>query len=135
MGAIYLDHAVMPQMVKQNGGVIVHLGSITGEEGSASNIAYAASQSALMNGVTKSVALAGAPYTIRCVCVAPGPVLTREAMANLPTLLGRAAEVQELVDMILFITSEKGAFLDGVNILMDGGRIAMMNKYKDKGVK
>ena len=127
-GALYFDHAVMAQMAKQNSGVIVHLGSITGQEGCAGNIAYSASKSALMNGMTKSVALAGAPYNVRCISVAPGPVLTRQAMANMKTLMGRAAEPQEIVDFILFATSEKGAFMTGTNYLIDGGRDIMRNK-------
>ena len=66
-GALYFDHAVMQQMAKQNSGVIIHLGSITGEEGSENAVAYAASKSALMTGVTKSIAQAGADHNIRCV--------------------------------------------------------------------
>lgn len=127
-GAIYFDHAVMQQMAKQNGGVIIHLGSISGEEGSSNAVAYSASKSALMNGVTKSIAQAGAEHNIRCVCIAPGPVMTRPAMANMKTMLGRAAEVQEIVDMIMYAASEKCAFLNGVSILMDGGRSIMFNK-------
>ncbi len=127
-GAIYFDHAVMAQMAKQNSGVIIHLGSIAGSEGDPRNVAYSASKSALMYGVTKSVALAGAEHNVRCVCVAPGPVLTRPGMANLKTLLGRAAEPQEIVDMILYVASEKCAFLNGEFILMDGGRCVMRNK-------
>ena len=127
-GALYFDHAVMAQMAKQMSGVIVHLGSITGQEGCSGNVAYSASKSALMNGMTKSVALAGAPYNVRCICVAPGPVLTRQAMANMKTLMGRAAEPQEIVDFILFATSEKGAFMTGTNYLIDGGRDIMRNK-------
>ncbi|MBQ8311341.1 MAG: SDR family oxidoreductase [Clostridia bacterium] len=127
-GAMYFDHAVMQQMAKQNSGVIIHLGSITGEEGSPNAVAYAASKSALMFGVTKSIAQAGAEHNIRCVCIAPGPVLTRPAMAGMKTMLGRAAEVQEIVDMIMYAASDKCAFLNGVHILMDGGRSVMFNK-------
>ena len=118
----------MAQMAKQMSGVIVHLGSITGQEGCSGNVAYSASKSALMNGMTKSIALAGAPYNVRCICVAPGPVLTRAAMAKMKTLMGRAAEPQEIVDFILFATSEKGAFMTGTNYLIDGGRDIMRNK-------
>ena len=78
-----------------------------------------------MYGLTKSVAQFGAKYGIRCVCVSPGPVLTREAMANMKTLLGRAAKPQEIIDLILFIASEKGQFINGDNIMIDGGRAAM----------
>lgn len=127
-GALYMDHAVLSQMRKQNSGVIIHMGSITGEEGSARSVAYSASKSALMNGVTKSIAQAGAPYNVRCCCVAPGPVLTRAAMANMKTLMGRAANTQEIVDLILYLTSEKAAFITGTSYLIDGGRNIMMNK-------
>ena len=78
-----------------------------------------------MYGLTKSIAQFGAPHNIRCVCVSPGPVLTRAAMANMKTLLGRAAEPQEIIDLILFIASEKGQFINGENIMIDGGRNAM----------
>lgn len=127
-GALYFDHAVMAQMAKQKSGVIIHLGSIAGEEGTPNDIGYSASKSALMNGMTKSVALAGAPYGIRCVCVAPGPVLTRPGMAGMRTLIGRAAEPREIVDLIMYVAGEKGAFINGVFILADGGRNIMRNK-------
>ena len=130
-GAFYFDHAVMAQMAKQMSGVIVHLGSITGEEGCPKNIAYSASKSALMNGMTKSIAMAGAPYNVRCICVSPGPVLTRQAMSKMKTLMGRAAEPQEIVDFILFATSDKGAFMTGTDYLIDGGRNVLRNKTAD----
>ena len=38
------------------------------------------------------------------------------------------AEVQEIVDMIMYAASEKCAFLNGVHILMDGGRNVMFNR-------
>ena len=127
-GQLYFDHAVLAQMRKQGSGVIVHIGSITGEEGSASNVGYATAKSAAMNGLTKSIARYGAKYGIRCVCVAPGPVLTRDAMANMQTALGRAAEPQEIVDLILYLASPEGSFFDGVNLLIDGGRNILADK-------
>lgn len=127
-GQLYFDHAVMQYMTRQNSGVIIHLGSITGQEGCMSNVAYSASKSAAMNGLTKSIALAGAPYNVRSVCVAPGPVLTRPGMASMKTLIGRAAQPQEIVDLFLYLASEKGAFINGVTILADGGRNVMRNK-------
>ena len=81
-----------------------------------------------MNGLTKSLALVGAPYGVRCCCVSPGPVLTRPGMADMKTLLGRAADPQEIVDLVLFLASEKAAFITGEDILIDGGRLIMKNK-------
>lgn len=127
-GALYFDHAVMKQMAKQMSGVIIHLGSITGQEGGESDIAYSASKSALMYGMTKSIALAGAKYNVRCVAVAPGPVLTRPGMAGMKTMLGRAADPQEIVDLIMYVASEKGAFINGSSFLIDGGRDILRNK-------
>lgn len=132
-GQLYLDHAVLGVMREQRSGLIIHVGSITGEEGSSYNIAYSATKSAAMNGLTRSVAQFGEPCGIRCCCVSPGPVLTRAAMSNMRTMLNRAAEPQEIVDLILFIASEKGEFVNGTNIMIDGGRAAIRRKdYGDK---
>lgn len=125
-GQFYFDHAVLKQMRQQKSGVIINIGSISGEEGSPSNPAYATSKSGAMYGLTKSVAQYGAKYGIRCCCVSPGPVLTRAAMANMKTLLGRAAEPQEIIDMVLYIASDQAAFVTGTNILIDGGRDVML---------
>ena len=32
---------------------------------------------------------------------------------------------QEIIDLILFLASEKGQFINGENIMIDGGRNAM----------
>ena len=129
-GPFYMGHAVMKYMTRQKSGVIINIGSITGEEASARDIEYATAKSAVMNGLTKSLALYGATYGIRCCCVSPGPVLTRPEMVNLKTLLGRAADPQEIVDLIMYVASEKASFMTGINILIDGGR----NIMKDKGM-
>lgn len=124
-GPFYFAHAALKQMRLQNGGLIVNIGSITGEEGDRYGMDYATSKAGLMHGLTKSIAQYGSKYGIRCVCVSPGPVLTRPAMAGMKTLMGRAGEPQEIVDLILFIASEKGQFINGENIMIDGGRNVM----------
>ena len=123
-GTLYFNHAVMPQMVKQQSGVIINTGSITGEEGSAGNIGYAISKSGIMNGMTKSLAQYGANHGIRCCCVAPGPVLTRAAMANMKTMTGKAAQPMEIVNMIMYLTSDKAVSITGTTYFIDGGRAA-----------
>lgn len=124
-GPFYFAHAVLKQMREQKSGLVINIGSITGEEGSDYGMDYSTSKAGLMHGLTKSIAKFGAGYGIRCVCISPGPVLTRPAMANMQTMLGRAAEPQEIIDLILFIASEKGQFINGENIMIDGGRNAM----------
>lgn len=123
-GPFYFAHAVLKQMREQKNGLIINLGSISGIEGDGYGVEYCMSKSGLMFGLTKSIAQYGSKYGIRCVCISPGPVLTRAAMANMKTLLGRAAEPQEIIDLILFIASEKGQFINGENIMIDGGRNA-----------
>ena len=124
-GPFYFTHAVSKQMREQKSGLIINIGSITGAEGDGYGMDYPTSKAGVMYGLTKSVAQFGAKYGIRCVCVSPGPVLTRESMAGMTTLLGRAADPQEIVDLCLFLASEKGQFINGENIMIDGGRNAM----------
>ena len=124
-GPFYFAHAVLKQMRIQNTGLIINIGSITGMEGDGYGMDYPTSKSGLMFGLTKSVAQYGSKYNIRCVCISPGPVLTRSAMANMKTLLGRAAQPQEIIDLCLFVASDKGQFINGENIMIDGGRNAM----------
>ena len=124
-GPFYFAHAVLSQMRAQKSGLVINIGSITGAEGDGYGMDYPTSKAALMYGLTKSIAQFGSKYGIRCVCISPGPVLTRAAMAQMPTLLGRAAEPQEIIDLCLFIASEKGQFINGENIMIDGGRNAM----------
>lgn len=124
-GQFYFAHACMKQMREQKSGLIVNIGSITGKEGDGRGMDYPTAKSGVMYGLTKSLAQYGSKYNVRCVCVSPGPVLTRPGMAFMKTLLGRAAEPQEIIDLILFIASEKGQFINGENIMIDGGRNAM----------
>ena len=124
-GPFYFAHAVLAQMRKQNGGLIINIGSITGAEGDGNGMDYPTAKAGLMYGLTKSIAQYGSKYGIRAVCVSPGPVLTRPNMAGMKTLLGRAAEPQEIIDLCLFIASDKGQFINGENIMIDGGRNAM----------
>lgn len=123
-GPFYFAHAVLKQMRAQNGGLIINIGSITGAEGDGSGMDYSTAKAGLMYGLTKSIMQYGAGYNIRCNCVSPGPVLTRAAMANMKTPVGRAAEPQEIIDLVLFLASEKGQFINGENIMIDGGRNA-----------
>ncbi len=127
-GPFYFAHAVLKQMREQGNGLVINIGSITGAEGDGYGMDYPASKAGLMYGLTKSIAQFGSKYGIRCVCVSPGPVLTRASMAKMKTMLGRAAEPQEIIDLILFIASDKGQFINGENIMIDGGRNAMGRK-------
>jgi len=119
-GPIYFARAVFGHMIARGKGVIINLGSVEGVTGSCA-AEYGASKAGMI-GLTKSLALLGAPHGVRACCVSPGPVLTRPAMANMKTRLGRAAEPAEIVDLILYLCSDKAAFITGQNYTIDGGR-------------
>lgn len=124
-GAIFFSKAVMVHMIEQKSGVIINMSSIDGITGSRGSVDYGAEKAGMV-GLTKSLAIVGAPHGIRSVSVAPGPVLTRESMSKMKTLLGRAAEVQEVVDLLVYLSSSKADFITGCNYQIDGGRACMV---------
>ena len=119
-GAVYFCHAVLGHMIQQKSGVVINMGSVDGVTGSMS-LDYGAAKSGMI-GLTKSLALYGAPHGVRSCCVSPGPVLTRPEMAKMKTRLGRAAQTQEITDLILYLCSDKASFITGSNYVIDGGR-------------
>ena len=122
-GAVYLSRACMPYMVKAKSGVIVTLGSVTGFECDA-NCTYGITKAGL-DRLALTLAKAGAPHGVRAFCVAPGPVLTRPAMAKMKTALGFASEPQEIVDYILYMASPKGRSVTGSTHVIDAGRLVL----------
>lgn len=118
---IYFSRAVIPTMMAQKSGVIINLGSVDGVTGGSGAVVYGAAKSGMI-GLTKSLALFGAPHGIRACCVSPGPVLTRPEMANMKTPLGRAAQPEEVMKLILYLSSDDAAFISGTNYLIDGAR-------------
>ena len=124
MGPVYFARACMPVMVRQKSGVICCIGSVTGFEGDGNGPMYGTAKSGLYNFV-KGLAKAGAPHGIRAFCVAPGPVMTRPGMANMKTLLGRQSQPIELVDFVLYLSSDNCPGITGTTHIMDCGRLCM----------
>ncbi len=105
-------------MQEQRSGAIVNLSSIYGMKGFPGAALYVASKHAII-GRAKSAALEGAPLGIRVNAVAPGPVQTdmlervtgRDAQAKAAFLAqvpqGRAGDVAEIAEAIVFNTSEQ----------------------------
>jgi NAD(P)-dependent dehydrogenase (short-subunit alcohol dehydrogenase family) len=122
-------------MTAQGSGSIVNLSSTMGSRGSAGASMYVASKHAV-EGLTKSAALEGAGYGVRVNAVAPGPIETemlarfagsaerKAAMAqNVP--LKRLGRPEEIADVIVFLSSEKSAFLTCQIVAVNGGKTAM----------
>ena len=122
-------------MLAQGHGSIVNLSSTVGHTGVAGAAIYGASKAAV-EGLTKSAALEAAESGVRVNVVAPGPVETSmlsrftgteaakaDFLAKVP--LKRAAMVDEIAQVILFLSSDKASFITGATIAVDGGKIAL----------
>jgi len=128
-GPVYFARACMPAMIRQRHGVMCFLGSVTGFEGCGMGAMYGTAKSGLYNFV-KGLSQAGSAQGVRAFCVSPGPVMTRPGADNLNTLIPRAAEPIEVVDFILYLMSENGAYVTGSNHVIDGGRLSMQPPKK-----
>jgi NAD(P)-dependent dehydrogenase (short-subunit alcohol dehydrogenase family) len=128
--APYLLVSVLaPKMVARGEGVIINVASRAGIVGQPDTAAYGATKAALAS-LARSWAAEYGPAGIRVNAISPGPVYTNAAGRELfdasaeTTLLGRAAEPQEIADLIGFLASPRAAYITGANVAVDGGRAA-----------
>jgi NAD(P)-dependent dehydrogenase (short-subunit alcohol dehydrogenase family) len=134
LGTILSMKHEMRVMQAQGHGSIVNLSSTMGHKGAAGASIYTASKHAV-EGLTKSAALEAAAFGVRVNAVAPGPVETgmlnrftgtaeRKAglIAGVPA--NRAGTTDEIAEAIIFLASDKVAFLTGQIISVDGGKSA-----------
>lgn len=130
----YGMHYQIPQMLKNGGGVIVNMASILGQVGFAGAAGYVAAKHGVV-GLTKNVALEYGTRGIRANSVGPGFVDT-----NLTSKLthdkekydflvykhpmGRLGKVDEVVDLVLWLSSPRSSFCNGGFYAVDGGYLA-----------
>jgi NAD(P)-dependent dehydrogenase (short-subunit alcohol dehydrogenase family) len=128
--AYYLVAAIAPRMAKRGSGSIVNLGSMAGQVGLAGGAAYSATKAALAS-LTRSWAAEFSPQGVRVNTVAPGPAYTggaapeRTAALGGTTLLARAAQPEEIAEVVAFLASPKAGYVTGAVIPADGGRTAV----------
>ncbi|MEY9862041.1 NAD(P)-dependent dehydrogenase (short-subunit alcohol dehydrogenase family) [Catenulispora sp. GAS73] len=128
--AYYLTAAIAPKMAERGTGSIVNLGSMAGQIGLAGGAAYSATKAALAS-LTRSWAAEYSPRGVRVNTIAPGPTYSggssRERLTALgqTTLLSRAAEAEEIGDVIAFLASPAAGYITGAVIPVDGGRTAV----------
>ena len=125
----------IPQMLRQGGGAIVNMSSITGMVGVPGMPAYSASKHAII-GLTKTAALEYAASGIRINAVCPGSILTPmqdpviqgdpeiEAQLGATHPIGRMGKAEEVAAAILWLCSDKASFVTGHAMMIDGGYIA-----------
>ncbi len=128
--AYQLVAAIAPGMASRGHGSIVSLDSMSGHVGLAGGAAYGATKASL-TALSRSWAAEFSPAGVRVNTVAPGPVYTdgaspdRIEQLGKSTLLGRAAQVEEIADVIAFVASDKASYITGAVIPVDGGRTAI----------
>jgi NAD(P)-dependent dehydrogenase (short-subunit alcohol dehydrogenase family) len=134
-GMVFALKHQLRTMLAQGSGAIVNLSSIAGQAGFGGGAVYAASKHAV-EGLTKSAALEAAVGGVRVNAVAPGPIETdmlnrflgkdsdvkKAVLAGLPAR--RAGTVDEIVQTIVFLASDKARYLTGQSVAVDGGYLA-----------
>ena len=126
----FLVAAIAPRMATRGDGSIINLGSMVGQIGLAGAAAYSATKAALAS-FTRSWAAEFSPAGVRINTIAPGPVYTdgtapdRIAALGATTLLKRAAQPNEIAEVIAFLASPLASYITGATIAADGGRTAI----------
>ncbi|AEI61967.1 SDR family oxidoreductase [Corallococcus macrosporus] len=146
MPAVRLDRALLPSMLAQGAGVIVHVTSIQRELPlPESTTAYAAAKAALST-YSKALSKEVAPKGVRVVRVSPGWVETEasvhlaerlaeqagtdyeggkqlimKSLGGIP--LGRPVKPREVADLIAFVVSPRAGSITGTEYVIDGGTV------------
>ena len=116
--------------MRNNGfGRIIHVSSVNGQKGQFGQTNYAATKAAIF-GFSKSLALEVASKGITSNVVAPGYINTEMVAAIREDILKsivdtipakRLGESTEIADMILFLISDKGNYINGATFSVNGG--------------
>ena len=130
-GAFLATRAVMPRMIEQGWGRIIHISS-RAHLGNPTQANYSAAKAGLI-GMAKALAIEEGRYGITVNCVAPGFMETEmvQALPTYETIKERAIQMQpikrvgrpdDIADAVAFLASERAGFISGEVLHVTGGR-------------
>ncbi|HEY2671837.1 MAG TPA: SDR family oxidoreductase, partial [Rugosimonospora sp.] len=142
LSAVRLDRELLPSMIAQRSGVVVHIGSGAARLPQPAALAYAAAKAAL-SAYSKGLANAMAPHGIRVTTVNPGVIETsglsnrlvqvaeesgidiaeaRRRQAELFKIpLGEFGTADDVAELVTFLASPRARYLTGTQFVIDGG--------------
>lgn len=123
-----MRHIARP-MLKQKGGCIINISSVSGILGNPGQMNYCASKAGVI-GMTKSMARELASRNVRVNAVAPGFIDTemtramtddakKAGIAQVP--LGRMGSTEDIANTVAFLASDRASYITGQVICVDGG--------------
>ena len=132
-GTFLMAHAVWPGMRERGFGRIINLASQVAYKGMKGLTHYCAAKAGII-GLTRALALEGAPHGVTVNAIAPGPTDTdillgmspewrERKMAELP--IGRFARPEEIAPTALLLASDDGAFYIGQTLSPNGGDVML----------
>ncbi|WP_372624201.1 SDR family NAD(P)-dependent oxidoreductase [Falsiroseomonas sp.] len=130
--AFFASQAVLPAMRRQGGGRIIHVASQMGSVAAEENALYGSAKAALIH-LARNMAFELAREGIQVNAVSPGPIATAfnlESYGRQPgkmeTMIsrvpaGRMGRPREVAEAIVFLSTAEGAFIQGHDLVVDGG--------------
>jgi NAD(P)-dependent dehydrogenase (short-subunit alcohol dehydrogenase family) len=136
-GTYLVSREVIPIMLAQGGGSIIHMSSVTGILGLPGIAIYSATKGALA-ALARAMSTDYAPHGIRVNAVSPGtidsPMLHNFIAAQKPESqdrlrnefnkmhpVGRVGQIDEVASVFVFLASDESSFVTGANYTVDGG--------------
>ena len=132
----FMCKAVIPSMIKHNGGCIINVSSCASSlKGFPNRFVYGTTKGAVI-GLTKSIAADYVKKNIRCNSIAPGTVFSpswqdrvsqspdpvqakKDFIARQP--MGRLGTAEEIAAVAVYLASDDATFTTGTTISVDGG--------------